>query len=255
VSGEGVSYTGDVQYIDAPPPEAPASRYPVPWTIGDVLRALIIPGIFFGLNVIAGAFTDAGDQELSEADLVSTFGISMGFQVLLLGLVWFFSVRKYHASWKDLGLRKPDRGGWYFPFALVMAAFFIVYAWVGLLLALGIEGDSDVPDGTFDYTSSVVLLALLSLGFAPIVEELFFRGFVFGGLRARYSMPIALAIGGGIFGLAHAGTPDSFIVLPAIAGVGALFAWGYTYTGSLFASIGAHFLFNLASLVVGLSTN
>jgi membrane protease YdiL (CAAX protease family) len=226
----------------------------VPWTLADIGRALIVPGIFFALNVIAGALTTEDDNRLTEGELISTFAISMGFQLFLLGLAWAFSVRKYKVSWSRLGLRRPEKGGWFFPLAVVMGAFFIVYAWVGLLLALGIEGDSDVPDGTFDYTSSIVLLAVLSLAFAPIVEEVFFRGFVFGGMRSRLGLPVALAVAGAIFGLAHAGTPSSFLIVPAFAGVGALFAWAYVHTGSLFASIVAHFLFNLASVVVGIST-
>ena len=33
-----------------------------------------------------------------------------------------------------------------------------------------------------------------------------------------------------------------------------MFAWAYVYTGSLYGPIGAHFLFNLTSFLIGLST-
>jgi membrane protease YdiL (CAAX protease family) len=242
----------DMQGAAAPTPDPGGARR-VPWTVADVIKALVVPAIFFGLNVLAGALVDEDNQRLSEGELISTFAISMGFQLFLLGLVWAFTVRRYRASWADLGLRKPARGGWFFPLALVMAAFFIVYAWIGVLDALGVEGNSDVPDGTFDYTSSIILLAALSMGSAPIVEELFFRGFVFAGFRKKFGLPLALLIGGSIFGLAHAGTPDSFIVIPAIAAVGALFAWGYVYSGSLLGSIVAHLIFNWAAFAGGVA--
>jgi membrane protease YdiL (CAAX protease family) len=227
----------------------------VPWGLGDIALVLIVPVIFFGLNVVGGLLVSEEDTRLSEGELISTFVISMGFQAFLLGVAWWFSVRKYRVSWAELGLRRPARGGWWFPFALVVGAFVVVYAWIALLFALSINGDGDVPDGTFDYASSVILLTVLSVGFAPVIEEIFFRGFLFGGFRSRLGLPAGLLLSAGIFSLAHAGTPESFLVLPGIAGVGALFAWSYAYTGSLWGSIGAHFLFNLASLSVGLATS
>jgi hypothetical protein len=247
-------------------PQALSDVARVHWTLGDIGRALIVPGIFLALNVVAGlAFSegnephspaatlrgaisqsdttlvyessgdpieagteiqiedervratvvdagrntiavergvrgtsaaahDAGRELLaaakrsSEGELISTLTISMFFQLFLLGLVWSFTVRKYKVSWRELGLRRPLRGGWFFPLAVVMGAFIIVYTWVGLLLALGIEGDSDLPEGTFDYSSTIILLGLLSRVLAPFVEELFFRGFLFGGLRSRSGM-------------------------------------------------------------------
>jgi membrane protease YdiL (CAAX protease family) len=110
-----------------------------------------------------------------------------------------------------------------------------------------------VPGEAFDHTATVVLLGMLILGFAPLIEEVFFRGFIFGGLRSRYNLPVALAVSGIVFGLAHAGTPESFLSVPIIAAIGALFAWSYAYTGSLFASMGAHFLFNLSAFAFEIS--
>jgi membrane protease YdiL (CAAX protease family) len=240
----------DVVSEEAPPP---GDVQRVPWTLGDVGRALIVPGIFFGLNVLGGTLLDAHSSSLSEGELISTLAISMGFQIFLLGLVWTFSVRKYKVSWSELGLRKPVRGGWFFSFVLVMCAFAIALPYSALLRLLGVESEASVPSEAFDHTLSVILLGVLILGFAPIVEELFFRGFIFGGVRGRYNLPLALAIAGIIFGLAHAGTPESFLNVPVIAAIGALFAWSYVYTGSLFAGMGAHFLFNLAAFVFEVS--
>lgn len=242
-----------MQDVANPTPEHTGDANRVPWTLGDIGRALIVPAIFFGLNVIAGAFVDEDSSILSEGELIATFAISMGFQLFLLGLVWAFSVRKYKVAWSQLGLRKPQRGGWFFPFAIVMAAFAIAVPYGAILRLLGVESEASVPGEAFDHTISVVLLGTLILGFAPIIEELFFRGFIFGGLRGRYGLPVALALSGIIFGLAHAGTPESFLNVPVIAAIGALLAWSYVYTGSLFASVGAHFLFNLAAFAFELS--
>jgi membrane protease YdiL (CAAX protease family) len=225
----------------------------VPWRVTDVAWALLIPGLFFALNVIAGLAVDAENEDYSEAELISTLAISMGFQVFLLVLVWWFGLRKYGASWRELGLRMPVRGGFFFPLALVFSAFAVILPYGWLLSLLGVEPEGGVPSETFDYTSTVVLVGVLILCFAPMVEEMFFRGFVFGGLRGPYGVPVAIALSGLVFGLAHAGAPESFYNVPPIAAIGALFAWGYFYTGSLYASIGAHFLFNLSVFAVELA--
>jgi membrane protease YdiL (CAAX protease family) len=56
-----------------------------------------------------------------------------------------------------------------------------------------------------------------------------------------------------LFGLVHAANPGAFYIVPPIAAIGTLFAWAHIYSGSIHASIGAHFLFNLTSFVIGLT--
>jgi membrane protease YdiL (CAAX protease family) len=85
------------------------------------------------------------------------------------------------------------------------------------------------------------------------MEETFFRGFLFGGLRGRWGVFWAALGTGFLFALAHV---DPFVFIPFTA-VGMLFAWGYVYSGSLLASMIAHLLFNGLSFglaVSGVST-
>jgi len=224
----------------------------VPWTLADIGLALVAPGILLALNVLSIAFVGKQEDPLTEAELITAFAISIGFEAALLAIVWNFSVRKYHLTWASLGIRRWVRGGWWFPLAVVAGAFVIVYVWVFLLFLIGANGNGDLPDETFDFTSSIVLIAILSVGFAPIVEELFFRGFLFGGLAGRLGTPVAIALSGVVFALVHAGSLDALLVLPAIGAIGALFAWAYWYTRSLYASIGAHFIFNATQLAIGI---
>ena len=85
-----------------------------------------------------------------------------------------------------------------------------------------------------------VLLVLIVVVGAPIVEELFFRGFLFRILRVRAGFWLAAVLDGLIFGAVH----GSLIILPVLAVLGVALCWVYERTGSLFPCIAIHALNN-----------
>ncbi len=237
-----------------PPADGP------PWRLGDMAKAigLVIGGTLVmsvPTVVIADAIAGGGDVEDSPTALSLVLGSSLFLEVFLLAGALLFSVRKYGVPWSALGLRRPRRGGPFLPLVLVIGGLAIVYAYFGALAAAGVEPDTDLPGQAFHNAGPIAILAVLSLGFAPVMEEIFFRGFIFGGLRGRWgTVPAALAAGF-LFGLAHLGNPGTIYVLVPIGLVGAMFALGYAYSGSLLPSMMAHFLFNLVSFSIGLATS
>jgi len=76
---------------------------------------------------------------------------------------------------------------------------------------------------------------------APLGEEVFFRGFLFGSLRSRLGFLRAALISAGIFALFHV---DPLLVALMVF-VGFVLAWLYERRGSLIAPIGAHAMFNV----------
>ncbi|HET9475949.1 MAG TPA: CPBP family intramembrane glutamic endopeptidase, partial [Dehalococcoidia bacterium] len=119
----------------------------------------------------------------------------------------------------------------------------------------GVEPETDLPDGVFDNAGPFLVLFFISVFVAPPVEEIFFRGFIFGGLRGRWGPLLAAVASGALFGLAHVGNPGTLYLLPPIGAVGMLFAFGYVYTGSIIPGIAAHFLFNLLQVSIGLAAS
>jgi hypothetical protein len=95
----------------------------------------------------------------------------------------------------------------------------------------------------------IVLVGILSLALAPVMEETFFRGFLFGGLRGRWGVFFAALSTGFLFSLAHL---DPLVFIPFTA-VGMIFAWGYVYSGSILAGMIAHLLFNSISFGLAVS--
>ena len=83
---------------------------------------------------------------------------------------------------------------------------------------------------------------------APLVEELFFRGAVFGAIRARTGPLPALLVSGALFAGAHF-VPAAF---PALMVFGVLLAFLYERTGSLLAPVLAHALYNGLALTAAL---
>jgi membrane protease YdiL (CAAX protease family) len=178
---------------------------------------------------------------------------SLPFEAALFAIVAGLTVFKYRSRWSALGFRPLAMRQVWVPAVIVIAAYVTVVVYATIAEAIG--GSKFAPQSTlgedvFDVTAFVVLAGILALAMAPLIEETFFRGFVFGGLSKRFSFFGAALISGFLFSLAH-GQPTTLIPFTV---VGMLFAAGYAYTGSLWTTISAHFTFNLISFTVTLAT-
>ncbi len=87
-------------------------------------------------------------------------------------------------------------------------------------------------------------LALIAAGFlivvvAPVSEEVFFRGFMFAGLRRAMPLWIAAVISAMVWGSLHL-TGGNIAVAIQLAVFGVILAYLYEHSGSLWAPIMAH---------------
>jgi membrane protease YdiL (CAAX protease family) len=215
--------------------------------IGVVIGGTIVVGV----PAATAAVLIAGDADIAENDtaLAVLLGANAVLEMFLLAAVAMFAVRKYKVSWAMVGLRRPRRGSWWLPLVLVSGALVLVWTYFTILFALGIEPESNIPNEAFDSIPLVAIVAVLSLAIAPVMEETFFRGFLFSGLRGRWGVFLAALASGFLFALAHI---DPLVYVPFTA-VGMLFAWGYVYSGSIVSSMIAHLLFNGISFSLAIS--
>ena len=79
---------------------------------------------------------------------------------------------------------------------------------------------------------------------APVVEEVFFRGFFYRALRSRFSWALAAALDGVVFGVIHWTGAATLSLLPLFMVLGFIFCAVYERTGSLYTSIAIHALNN-----------
>jgi membrane protease YdiL (CAAX protease family) len=92
------------------------------------------------------------------------------------------------------------------------------------------------PPLPVDLEELVGLTFLLVVLVGPIVEEMFFRGFLFGALAQRLGFWAAATASAALFGVAHL---DPLLAGPAFLS-GVVFAWVYWRTGSLWPTVLAH---------------
>ncbi len=95
---------------------------------------------------------------------------------------------------------------------------------------------------------TVILLFVGVVGVAPVAEELFFRGFLFGWVRSRLAFWPAALVAGAAFGLAHRSLTLLFPL--GVAGVG--LCWLYERYRTLWPSVVAHATLNVTALVLAL---
>ena len=85
---------------------------------------------------------------------------------------------------------------------------------------------------------------------APVAEEIFFRGFMFGGIRSHGSFLIAALISSGIWGLFHYTGSDSWPVVLQLSLFGVILCAVYERTGSIRPTIVLHMLNNAIAFAV-----
>jgi membrane protease YdiL (CAAX protease family) len=151
---------------------------------------------------------------------------------------------------RGFGLR-PGAGGW---LPLARATAVLVAAGIAIDIGLGLISEAaDLPahwtewfDEDLAWGSSEVMLASLlgTIAFAPVLEEVVFRGLLYGTLRRRLGWPLAAALSAAVFAAAHG---------YGVAGFGSVFASGlmwavaYEKTGSLLPGMAAHAANNISA--------
>lgn len=97
-------------------------------------------------------------------------------------------------------------------------------------------------------TAVTVLIGMLVVGVAPPIEEFFFRGFLYGSLRTRFSFVPAAVIAGVVFGAVHAQT--GIQAVPPLVALGFALCVSFEATGSILPGVCIHALNNMVAFGV-----
>lgn len=133
----------------------------------------------------------------------------------------------------------------------IFVAFYVATAIYAKLLDVTKQDDLASTLGANDSVASLVAVAVLVCVAAPIVEESFFRGLLFGALWRWKGWVLGAVVSGLVFGLVHAGGTDAVFLGP-LAILGFLLAFLYYRTGSLLPGMGVHAFNNALALGVTL---
>ena len=234
----------------APRRESPPEVLPRLWLQRDLWAGGGVTVGAFLVLIAAVTITALGDNDIGPTvGAVATllFELTLGVTVVLLAL-------GRGLGRADLGFARPKRWGplasaWLGAYAILLsyqAALFVLEA-LGVPTGLLEEGNA-VPLDDDVAAHVVVILGVAVVVAAPFGEELMFRALLFRGMRGFWRLMPAMALSGLLFGLFHV----NLSVLVPFTFVGALFAWAYEQSGSLWVTIAAHAGFNGASFIVTL---
>lgn len=135
----------------------------------------------------------------------------------------------------------------------VIVTLILVTAWEWVRRVIGIGGEPSAPSNPIvDLMGSadpllLVLIFLLATVWAPITEELIFRGALYRHFRGRTGWFLAALGTAFLFAFLHSYGP--LMVTPLIV-LGTVFAFMREWRGSIIASMTAHFLHNFTMLTL-----
>jgi uncharacterized protein len=232
-----------------PEPAAPeAGRYGFPYSTWGPRMAITggAVGLLFG-GLIAPLLVLPFDPGLAEGD-PGAGGLIVAQALLEISLIaaalWVAGATdpavRLREALARLGARRFQRSAWGWT-ALAMVSYITLTA---IYSALVTPPEQDVPED--------VGFLLLGVLVAPVAEEAFFRGMLFGGLRRQLSMIPAALISGVVFGVVHFASGAAAI--PPLAILGVVLCLLYERTGSILPGLAAHTLNNTLATVYILSS-
>jgi uncharacterized protein len=186
-------------------PQTDIRRENPPWTLADVLRILLVAVvalIILGAVIVPIAAHRLGvpatSAQITENPRVALPVQTAAYLVVLVFMVAILRVRQL-PFWKSIRWNWP---GLKWP----------AYVVAGALLGFLIEGASaflpipkEVPfDKYFTDASGAYLMAVFGITLAPLMEELFFRGFLYPSLNRRLGLALSLVITSLMFAFLHA---------------------------------------------------
>lgn len=234
-------------------PGSPAAGRPL--SVRDVAIGFLIAAgiILFAQSVIAGIDIAAGGGEVDSSStpalLASQFFVVVAFGGVAVGYsVLRSATGRMTEALRQLGLLRISA------VAIGIGALgWLIYLLASIPLAALLDPQQEdvtrglgVEDGA---PLELIIAGLLIIPGAAIAEELFFRGFVFRGLRGSLPLWAAAVISGVVFGSLHLVSGDWAVALQ-LSLFGAVLAVAYERTGSLWTPITAHAINNSIAFVV-----
>lgn len=233
------------------------------WGIREVLFGIVVgaAAILVGLYLVV--FVTLGLHQVGLIHSLSgrswkavlpfyNLATTLVFYAIMLGVVVFFAARTGGRVWPQLGIRRPPY--WVLPLMLPLAVALQFGSGLVSEVLSPLLGGMKNPQGCsisqgFGADPYLGVIAIVLI--APIVEELTFRGFIFGGLRQRFGVGWAVVLSSAVFALAHTLSVGGSILLlgPSLFLAGVALALTYQWTRSLYPGMVLHASFNLIAVV------
>ena len=211
----------------------PSEPRAVPWSVFDSwLGVGLLVLVNIGLLGAAFLFPVGAKQLMQNA------GILLAEFFYLLPVLFIFAWRRIplrHIGFGGFSLRTMGLGC-----GLLITGYFFIIVHNMLLYFLGVDTQGEQILKVFDDLESPVWFVLVAVIAAPLVEEIFFRGFLFQGFRQRYGWIAGILLSSSLFAAAHL---DPVAFIPTFV-LGAVMAYVYHRSNSVWPGVILHFLVN-----------
>jgi membrane protease YdiL (CAAX protease family) len=231
----------------------------ISWSIKEVVLGIFT---FFVVNIFIWIFPAIYYMISSEVPVLpdekNFVRVNLLFNLLtqlsMLFVVWVFTIRRDKNALSQMGFYKLGPKN-----ILLKIVLFGIFQTIIISILYSILLDalqSDVLEIT-ELTTYIIGDGWLSIVFiivavivAPFSEELFFRGFLYLGLRTRFGVIPGSIVSSLLFGAAHIAPGNAIITFV----IGLILVNIYQRTGTIWSSIMVHSGFNSISVMVAILT-
>jgi CAAX protease family protein len=239
---------------DSLPTIIPASPADPAWNGWDVLRILLMGAVALFTTVVMLLIAVPGATLRARANTLSTHPEleivgQMAAYLALLGYMYILVTRERRCPrfWDAIHWNWPRSIATFLLGGVTLQAVFLVIEW---------QLKRFIPKETpFDLLLrrpfSMILIAVFSITLGPLMEELFFRGFLYPVLRQRLGVPAGIFITALGFGLVHASQYGySWLSVSLIFVVGIVLAMVREKNNSVAAGFLVHAGYNATIMVL-----
>lgn len=221
----------------------------VKWTIWDICKVVIL-FLFFGYIIIISEAFWSGILPMLKSDNIRMIINTSILDILAVFFIIYFTVVQYKEDLKTLGLSLKN----FFKNVFYGAAGYVALVPVLIIIlaitAVIINVTKYVPERQamvelFLKEKDIVFLTYSSLFaaiFGPVIEELFFRAFMYSAFKKYMGIFWSMVLTAAIFAALHTHIVGFFPIMA----LGILLAYLYEKTGTLVSSITVHVIHNLS---------
>jgi len=246
--GDRAAKTVVLRWTDQWRPQAPTRLDAAPSVTASwgAARAFAGLALLLLITILAAGIASAFDSDLE------TLGAVLVLQALLAAAMIYVPFQVANpdgfARPAALGLGPSAR-------APVATAAIAYLAYIGCAIVISalfspeqedITRELGVDEGALGAVAAFFLIVIA----APVAEEIFFRGFMFAGIRSHGSFLVAALVSSGIWSLFHYTGSESWPVVLQLSVFGVILAAVYERTGSIRPAIALHMLNNAIAFVV-----
>jgi membrane protease YdiL (CAAX protease family) len=248
--------------IDEDPGPEPAGGASAPerlsWPLWTAPAGVVL-GLLLGVTgtILVDIVASVGGSSLSHPSAAANIAADVVFDLCFVAAALWLTGWQGQPRAADFGYRRVSWVNGIKAFVLAAIAYYGLTAVYGSLLNLHAKDNLPSDLGISTSTVALVAVAVFVCAVAPMAEEFFFRGFIFGTLRR---MPIRVAgrdlgvwvaavLTAALFGLAHLGSAPAEYLVP-LGFLGFVLCMIRWRTGSLYPCMALHSANNAVALGV-----